>query len=141
MFGAFFARQVAHYEATNHDHRYDQPGAFRFVWRDGRVFAYSLRDIVEYASDAHMNSPLTLYPCEPNQIYMVCNQKGASGVQAYDYMHGTDYWRRMSSRWADAMDDEFMMHNGDYYGHANGRLGMNVGALGDRKSTRLNSSH
>ncbi len=131
MFGAFFALQVAHYEATNQDdHRYDQPGAFRFVWRDGRVFSYSLKDIVEYASEAHMNSPLTLYPCEPNQIYMVCNQRGAAGVQAYDYMHGTDYWHRMAQRWTKALDDEFMMHNGDYYGHANGRLGMNVGGLG-----------
>jgi hypothetical protein len=61
---------------------------------------------------------------------MVCNQQGAAGLQGYDALHGTDYWARVKERYQEALDHEWMKPNGDYYGHYNTRLGMNVGSLG-----------
>lgn len=129
MFGGFLATHLAYYEASTHDHRYDKPGSIRFVWRDGRVFAYSFTDIVEYCSRCLQQSDFTLWPCEPNQVYMVCNQSGGMGVVAYDALHGTDYWGRVQGKYRKSLDEEFMNHNGDYLGHFNTRLGMNVGGL------------
>ncbi len=130
MFSGFFAKHLAHYEAATHDHRYDEPGSLCFVWKDGRTFPYSYKEIAEHCSRGFAESPFTLWPCEPNQVYMVCNQMGAAGVQGYDALHGTDYWGRVKDRYQEALDHEWMKPNGDYYGHYNTRLGMNVGALG-----------
>ncbi|MCC7364083.1 MAG: hypothetical protein IT303_06895 [Dehalococcoidia bacterium] len=130
MFGGFLAKHLAHYEASTHDHRYDEPGSLVFVWKDGRTFSYSYEDIAEHCSQAFAESPLTLWPCEPNQVYMICNQQGAAGVSGFDALHGTDYWARVKERYQAALDTEWMKPNGDYYGHYNTRLGMNVGSLG-----------
>ena len=130
MFGGFLAKHLAHYEASTHDHRYDEPGALVFVWKDGRTFSYSYKEIVEHCSKAFADSPFTLWPCEPNQVYMVCNQQGAAGVSGYDALHGSDYWARVKERYQTALDEEWMKPSGDYYGHYNTRLGMNVGSLG-----------
>lgn len=130
MFSGFFAKHLAHYEAATHDHRYDEPGSLVFVWKDGRTVSYSFREIVEHCSQAFAEAPFTLWPCEPNQVYMVCNQQGAAGVQGYDAIHGTNFWERVKARYQKALDEEWMKPNGDYYGHYNTRLGMNVGALG-----------
>jgi Linalool dehydratase/isomerase len=129
MFSGFFAKHLAHYEAATHDHRYDEPGSLTFVWKDGRTFDYSYKEIAEHCSRGFAESPLTLWPCEPNQVYMVCNQMGAAGVQGFDALHGTDYWGSVQDRYRSALDHEWMKPNGDYYGHYNTRLGMNVGAL------------
>jgi hypothetical protein len=129
MFTGFLAKHLTHYEAVTHDHRYDQPGALKFTWPDGRTWAYSFPAIAAHCTRAFAESPFTLWPCEPNQIYIGCNQRAAAGVQGFDALHGTSHWERVSGRYQDALDHEWMKPSGDYYAHYNTRLGMNVGAL------------
>ncbi|MGW9267180.1 linalool dehydratase/isomerase domain-containing protein [Gordonia terrae] len=129
MFTGFFIKQLAHYEAVSHDHRYDQPGSLRFTWEDGRTFAYSYPELAAHSAGGFAESTMGMWPCEPGQVYTVCNQYGAAGVQGFGSMHGTDEWTKVQGRYESLLEEEWMKLNGDVYGHFNLRLGMNVGSL------------
>lgn len=129
MFGGFLTRHLAHYEAATHDHRYDEPNALNFTWDDNRTYSYSYPEIVAHNSAAFEHAPLGMWPCEPGQVYPVCNQMGAVGTQGFGAMHGSDEWSRVEDRYLKALDVEWMKLNGDTYGHFNERLGLNVGGL------------
>lgn len=129
MFTGFLAKHLAHFEAATHDHRYDQPGALRFDWEDGQSWSYSYPEIAAHSATAFAEAPLGLWPCEPGQVYPVCNEMGAAGVQGFGALHDSDEWTRVSEKYSSALENEWMRPNGDFYGHFNARLGMNVGSL------------
>ncbi|MFV0535278.1 MAG: hypothetical protein ACK5MR_16740 [Cumulibacter sp.] len=129
MFGGFLAKHLAHYQAATGDLSYDEPNSLTFTWEDGRSWSYSYPEIARHCAAAYAESPMSWWPCEPHQIYSVCNQMGAAGVRGFSAVHGTDEWDTVSGRYLDALDHEWMKPNGDYYGHFNSFLGMNVGSL------------
>ncbi|MBY6679309.1 hypothetical protein HQ314_20540 [Rhodococcus sp. BP-332] len=129
MFTGFLTKHLAHYEAATCDHRYDQPGALKFTWEDGRTFSYSFADLAARNSTAFGTAPMGMWPCEPGQIYTACNQMGAAGIQGYGALHGTDEWSRVEDRYLSFLEQEWTKLNGDIHGHFNQRLGMNVGSL------------
>lgn len=114
MLTGFYQSQISLYEAATGSTRFDEPGCLKFVWKDGRVFAYDHKSLSEAIVDNLERSNLGLYSCEPTWVFTICNTQAAQGLVGYDRIHGTDYWGRVSRRFRRGLVDEMMTADGAF---------------------------
>ena len=114
MLTGFYQSQIALYQAATGSRRFDEPGCLKFVWKDGRVFAYDAGSISEAIVDNLERSNLGLYSCEPTWVFTFCNTQAAQGLVGYDRLHGTDYWSRVKSRFRQGLEQEMMTADGAF---------------------------
>jgi hypothetical protein len=114
MLTGFYQSQIGLYEAATGSRRFDEPGCLKFVWKDGRVFAYDHRSLSEAIVDNLERSNLGLYSCEPTWVFTFCNTQAAQGLVGYDRNHGTDYWGRVSARFREGLEREMMTADGAF---------------------------
>ncbi len=123
MLTGFYGLQIAMYETLNDD-RYSQPGALRFRWSDATTYDHDLGSL---AASIHRNmsaSDYTLFPCEPNWIYTVCNTFGLSTLVAHDRLHGTTYRDDVIDRLRAGYEQEFVRPDGKLLGVRAEHVGM-----------------
>ncbi len=114
MLTGFYQSQISLYEAATGSHRFDEPGSLKFVWKDGRVFAYDHGSISRAIVDNLKRSNLGLYSCEPTWVFTICNTQAAQGLVGYDRIHGTDYWSQVSERFRRGLTEEMMTADGAF---------------------------
>jgi Linalool dehydratase/isomerase len=114
MLTGFYQSQISLYEAATGSTRFDEPGCLKFVWKDGRVFAYDHKSISEAIVDNLERSNLGLYSCEPTWVFTICNTQAAQGLVGYDRIHGTDYWARVEERFRKGLTEEMMTADGGF---------------------------
>jgi hypothetical protein len=115
MLTGFYGLQIGMYETLNDD-RYSQPGALPFRWSAKRTYDHSWGSM---AASIHRNmngSDYTLFPCEPNWIYTVCNTFGINTLVSHDRLHGTTYAAEVQPRLQEAYDREFVRPDGKLLG-------------------------
>lgn len=123
MLTGFYGLQIGMYETLNDD-RYSQPGALPFRWNAKRTYNHSWATM---AASIHRNmngSDYTLFPCEPNWIYTVCNTFGINTLVAHDRLHGTTYADELQPRLQEAYDREFVRPDGKLLGVRAAHVGM-----------------
>ncbi|GAA1725250.1 hypothetical protein [Aeromicrobium alkaliterrae] len=123
MLTGFYGLQIGMYETLNDD-RYSQPGALAFRWNAKRTYDHSFGSL---ASSIHRNmnaSDYTLFPCEPNWIYTVCNTFGINTLVSHDRLHGTAYATEVQPKLQAAYDREFVRPDGKLLGVRAAHLGM-----------------
>jgi len=114
MLTGFYQSQISLYEAATGSRRFDEPGSLKFVWKDGRVFAYDHESISRAIVDNLKRSNLGLYSCEPTWVFTICNTQAAQGLVGYDRIHGTDYWGQVSERFRKGLTEEMMTADGAF---------------------------
>jgi hypothetical protein len=114
MLTGFYQSQIGTYEAATGSTKFDEPGSLKFVWKDGRVFAYDHKSLSEAIVDNLERSNLGLYSCEPTWVFTICNTQAAQGLLGYDRIHGTNYWSKVSERFRKGLVGEMMMADGGF---------------------------
>lgn len=83
-----------------------------FVVTEGARYKYDLRSIADAVFRNMDQNAWSLYPCEPNWIYTLCNLVGISGIVASDKVLGNDYGDRLKGRFESALASEFSNPDG-----------------------------
>lgn len=123
MLTGFMGLMLGMYETLNDD-RYAQPAGLPFRWSPTRTYDHSYGSL---AASIHRNmggSDFTLFPCEPNWIYTVCNTFGLNTLVSHDRLHGTSYAADVLPGLRDGYEDEFMRPDGKIVGVRARHLGL-----------------
>jgi hypothetical protein len=123
MLTGWHGTQVGMYESLN-DNRYSAPGALTYRWSDDESYA---NDFGTLAASIHRNmlgTDYTLFPCEPNWVYTVCNTFGVNTMASHDRLHGTGYLDELRDRLHTAYETEFLRPDGRIVGVRATHLGL-----------------
>jgi hypothetical protein len=123
MLTGWHGTQVGMYESLN-DNRYSAPGALTYRWSDDEAYA---NDFGSLADSIHRNmtgTNYTLFPCEPNWVYSICNTFGVNTMASHDRMHGTRYLDELRDRLHTAYETEFLRPDGRIVGVRATHLGL-----------------
>lgn len=115
MLTGFYGLQVGMYESLNDD-RYSRPAGLPFRWSASRTYDHSYGSL---AASIHRNmkaSDYTLFPCEPNWIYTVCNTFGLNTLLSHDRLHGTTYAAEVLPHLRAGYEAEFVRPDGKLLG-------------------------
>jgi len=123
MLTGFYGVMLSMYESLNDD-RYSRPGALTFKWDDATSFTHDYPGLASAVHRSMTEAPFTLYPCEPNWIYTVCNTFGMNTLLGHDRLHGTGHFPELESRLRDSYEHEFLRPDGRIIGVRSENYGM-----------------
>ncbi|KRA37763.1 MULTISPECIES: linalool dehydratase/isomerase domain-containing protein [unclassified Nocardioides] len=123
MLTGFFGLQVGMYTALNDD-RYTRPGSLTFRWDESTVFPHDLPGLAANVRASVSGSPFSLYPCEPNWIYTICNTFGLNTVLAAEQQTPTGAAEVVRSQLRTAYESEFLRPDGRIVGVRSAHLGL-----------------
>ncbi|HUS22604.1 MAG TPA: hypothetical protein VMZ66_11415, partial [Aeromicrobium sp.] len=123
MLTGFYGVMVSLYESLNDD-RYSRPGALTFRWDDATAFTHDYPGLATAVHRSMMAAPFTLYPCEPNWIYTVCNTFGMNTLLGHDRLHGSSLFPDLEARLRDSYEHEFLRPDGRIIGVRSENYGM-----------------
>ena len=141
MLTGFYQSQISVYVAATGSTRFDEPGCLKFIWKDGRTFAYDHKTMCDAIVDNLEKSKYGLYACEPKWIFTICNAMAAQGLIGYDRTHGTDYWGQVSERFKKGLVEEMMTADGAFRHIRSDALGMSVNDGDGSGEYYLSGSH
>lgn len=112
MFTGFLATQIALFQAASGSRRFDAPGSLSFRHPSGRVFTYSLPELVDVLAAGFRRAELGLLACEPNWVYPLCNMISACSIRAYDAGSGGAHWTRIAPTFRESLESDFLRCDG-----------------------------
>jgi hypothetical protein len=123
MLTGFFGLQVGMYSLLNDD-RYARPGSLDFRWDDDTSFPYDLGALAANVRASVRDSRFSLYPCEPNWIYTICNTFGLNTVLAQEQLQSSGEADDVRARLRRAYESEFLRPDGRIVGVRSSHLGL-----------------
>ncbi|MEX2555390.1 MAG: hypothetical protein WEB06_07155 [Actinomycetota bacterium] len=126
MLSGYYGLQIAAYETTNGDHRYDQAACLPFRWNDKKTFAYDHPAVAKAVHHNFSQSTYCMFPCEPNWVYPLCNMIAMGGLIAHDRLHGTGYAEDVRDAFDHAARVEFSTVDGRPLSTRSSRIGITV---------------
>jgi hypothetical protein len=127
MITGYWGTQIGMYAALNDD-RFSAPGAltFRRTRRDGseQAFPYAFSDLARITDRNFGDCAFTMFPCEPNWIYSICNMFGINTLLVHDTLYGTRHLTRRQEELREAFEVEFCRPDGKVIGVRNKLLGL-----------------
>ncbi|MGN6609237.1 MAG: hypothetical protein ACTHMS_19765 [Jatrophihabitans sp.] len=123
MLTGFHGLLVGMFAALNDD-RYRKPGALTYRWDEGETHPH---DFSTLAARVHRNvrcAAYTLFPCEPNWIYTVCNTFGMNTLLSHDRSYGTSWFAEVEPALRHAYETEFLRPDGRIIGVRSRHLGL-----------------
>lgn len=121
MFTGFIALQMALLKANGAN---DFTVADRFRLNDRLAFCDA--DLIARLESEMARSAFTLFACEPNWIYPLCNTVGASAIQAHDGVR----WDAIADDFRTALDSEFLDAFARFVPCRSARTGLSLPAIG-----------
>jgi hypothetical protein len=112
MVSGYILLATALYQITTRDDRYTKNGSMEFVVTENARYKYDLASIADAVFSNMDRNAYTLYPCEPNWIYTLCNLVGISGLLASDRLLGNKYSDKLKKRFETGMIEEFSNADG-----------------------------
>lgn len=128
MYSGWFGALLAEYISNTGDQRYNQE-PLRLQHPDGREWQYTFSQLAEAVYRNFKRSDFTLFPCEPNWIYPLCNNFGSIALKIHDRLYGTDWWADIEANYRRRFDDEFMTLDGRTLAIRSSRTGLTISAL------------
>jgi hypothetical protein len=116
MLSGWFSMHVGQYMLNSGDRRYGEPGSLTFRLGEGKVYKHSFHTMVDAVAANFASNPFTLFPCEPNWVYPICNMYGMSGLATHDAVYGTSHVRNTLPQWLHKLETEFTDHKGSIIG-------------------------
>jgi hypothetical protein len=129
MTSGWLAYQMASYISNTGDERYSQPGSITFAHPRGQRYEYDFHSICKVLARNFEDSDFTLFPCEPNWIYALCNGYGVLPLPVHDRLYGTEYCERVLPRFRKHFEDEFMSVDGRTVGIRSSLTGFSIPAM------------
>jgi len=123
MLGGYHGLMIGLYSALNDD-RYNEPGALTYRWNDRVSFPHSASSVASITHRNMENSAYTLFACEPNWIYPICNTMGMNTLLSHDRDHETDYFADLSDDLRTSYEQEFLRADGRLIGVRSNHLGL-----------------
>jgi hypothetical protein len=128
MYSGWFGAMLAEYISNTGDHRYnEQPMVLRHP--DGRQWSYTFSQLAEAVYRNFRRSAFTLFPCEPNWIYPLCNNFGSICVKIHDRLYGTAWWPQIEADYRRQFDAEFTTLDGRTLAIRSSRTGLTIASL------------
>jgi hypothetical protein len=128
MLSGYLGVGLGAYESTTGDARYREAGALPF--RLGkRTWPYTHDMVARAVSDNMQRSSLTLFPCEPNWVYNMCNMSGINTLMLSDRLHGTRYVDTVGEDFGRSLREEFVTPDGRVTAIRSARLGFTIPML------------
>jgi hypothetical protein len=129
MYSGWYAAMIGMYASNTGDHRYDEPGAITLRHPSGRELVYDWPKIVGILADNFERSDFTLFPCEPNWIYTMCNNYAGISLMVHDRLRGTDHWSQLKPRFRKGLENEFMTVDGRLVAIRSAQTGLTIPSL------------
>jgi hypothetical protein len=128
MYSGWYGAMLAEYISNTGDQRYnEQPLVLRHP--DGREWSYTFSQLAEAVFRNFKRSAFTLFPCEPNWIYPLCNNFGSICVRIHDRLYGTAWWPQIEADYRRHFDAEFTTLDGRTLAIRSSRTGLTIAAL------------
>ena len=115
MLTGFYGVMLSMYESLNDD-RYSRPGALTFRWDGDTAFSHDYPGLASAVHRSMTAAPFTLYPCEPNWIYTVCNTFGMNTLLGHDRLYGSGLFPDLEDRLRTSYEHEFLRPDGRIVG-------------------------
>jgi hypothetical protein len=126
MFTGFVATQIALYHAASGNRDFDKPGSLTFEHPDGRRFEHDFPNMVETLVRNMKAAPATLFACEPNWVYPLCNGIGAAAIRFQD----PKAWAEISEQFENGFEREYLSASGKIVPARSNYLGFALPAVG-----------
>ncbi|CAK7237514.1 hypothetical protein SEUCBS140593_009991 [Sporothrix eucalyptigena] len=107
MVTGYLASAIGLYTQASGDNRYSKKNALEFVIDDGKHYKTSFEGLADALYENMTENPYTLYPCEPNWTYSLCNLTGMAGLVISDQVLNRDYGLQLRNRFERALEEEF----------------------------------
>ncbi|KAL8678760.1 MAG: hypothetical protein Q9186_004911 [Xanthomendoza sp. 1 TL-2023] len=112
MVTGYLGVAIGLYSSATGDRRYEKDGALDFVITDKHHFKRSFGDLADAMYNNMASNDYTLYPCEPNWTYSLCNLIGMAGLIISSRLLGNDYAEKIKPRFERALEDEMTEPDG-----------------------------
>lgn len=112
MVSGYVLLATALYQIATGDDRYTKKGSMEFVVTERARYKYDVPSIAEAVFRNMDRNAYTLYPCEPNWIYTLCNFVGISGLLASDRLLGNIHSETLKQRFETGLMKEFSNADG-----------------------------
>jgi hypothetical protein len=123
MLGGYHGLMIGMYSALNDD-RYNEPGALTYRWNERSSYPHSAGSVAEQTHKNMATSAYTLFACEPNWIYPICNTMGMNTLLSHDRDHGTGYYEDLADDLRTSYEQEFLRPDGRLIGVRSNHLGL-----------------
>ena len=125
MMTGFFLVNVTMYTRNNGDKRYEEPGSITFKDKLG-TYPYDIHKIANRIVENWAGHDYTVYPCEPNFMYSLCNWKAIQSIISYDGIYGTTIWKDHELEVYNSFVREMTLPDGSSYLFKSGRTGVGM---------------
>lgn len=115
MYSGHVAQLLALYETFTGDMKYSDTG-WDFVWDENTIMHYNGTKLMQVLYDQVDQDARGGIPCEPNTIFVICNDHPHNAFRLYDAIHGTAY-AALDQKWQDWMEEHAVLprHKGKDY--------------------------
>ena len=104
MYSGHLMQLIALYESISGDMKYSTEG-WDFVWDDDTVIHYNTDKLMKAIYVQVQQDERGGVPCEPNTIFVICNDHPQVAFVLHDAMHGTHY-QDLAGKWRAWMEKE-----------------------------------
>jgi hypothetical protein len=126
MLSGWYGMQVGQYTVNSGDRHYGEPGSLTFKLSDRKTYPHDFHSVAGAVAKNFASNPFTLFPCEPNWVYPICNMYGMSCLAAHDAAFGTQHARTALPKWLHALQTEFTDQKGSIIGLRSKWTGLEV---------------
>jgi hypothetical protein len=116
MLSGWYGMHVGQYTLNTGDTRYAAPGSLTFKLNDRKVYPHDLHSVEGAVLKNFEKNRFTLFPCEPNWVYPICNMYGLSCLAAHDAAFGTQHVAKIYPKWREKLRTEFTDLKGSIVG-------------------------
>ena len=128
MLSGWTGMAIGVYTTVTGDDHYTQPGSMTFTY-DNKSFCYDVHTMAECVYNNFQKSEWTLFPCEPNWVYNMCNETGITFLAQHDRLYGTGYCNDVYDDYVSTIDNEFTTVDGRVIALRSQRLGFSIPLL------------
>lgn len=128
MLSGYLGTMLGFYQSATGDDRYRRSGAMPF--RLGRrTWPYTHDMVAAAVHDNMQRSDMTLFACEPNWVYSMCNMTGVNALMLSDRLHHTTFIDSIGEDFKRNLRDEFVTPDGRITAIRSSRLGVTIPML------------
>ena len=114
MYSGYLGCMIGMYETMHPDQPYSQPDSLSLKWNDQTHFNYDFNSLNEAIYKNFDSSVHTLFPCEPNWVYSMCNSFAINSLKMGDRLNGTQYYEDIRERYLRSLKTEYMSVDGHF---------------------------
>lgn len=111
MYHGWFMAMLGEYMSNTGDYSANnEPMVLRHP--NGREWRYTFSEVCEVLYNSHRKSAFTLFPCEPNWIYPMCNNFSLIALKIHDRLFGTSWFADIADAYRHSFNNEFCTADG-----------------------------